>query len=119
MENKETITGKEKIKLILNFILSFGKNDIEIIDSEKLELLLNKLNEKKRNEDGIQVVTPTRLAMFNSEFGLDGTNRVKTYKEVANLFKTSEVRVRQAEVQVIRELISYQMIEEKHIHHNR
>ena len=119
MENKERINGKEALKQWLNFILTGGKNDVEVISSEKLDLLLEELNQKERDPKAIQGVTPERLAMFNSMYGLDGTNEMKTYKEVADIFDTSETRVRQAGVLVERELISYQMMEKHNIRSGR
>ena len=53
--------------------------------------------------------------MFNARFGLDDGGDLKSYEEVANKFNTTDVRVRQAEVQGIRNLTSYQMIEENNI----
>ena len=113
MENKERINGKEALKQWLNFRLTCGRNDVEVISTEKLDLLLEELNQKERDPKAIQGVTPKRLAMFNSIYGLDGTNEMKTYEEVAKMFdNTSEIRVRQAVEQVIREIISYYKREE-------
>ena len=109
MENKGKTNGKEALKQILNKIVAREDGE-EIIDNQVLESLLAKLDEyvssEENQRDRFQGITPERLAMFKARYGLDGSEELKSYEEVAKRFETTEVRARQADVQVVRKLTS-------------
>ena len=122
MDNKEKINGKKALKQILNMIVA-GDDGQEIIDDHTLDLLLSKLNEFVNSEENqlnkAANVTSKRLAMFNARYGLDGSEELRTYDEVAKMFDTTDIRARQADVQVIRKLTSASFIPRDKMPHSR
>ena len=117
MGEKKKANGKECLLNLLNVYLSNIEKTEVVIDSQTLDFLLDKLNVMVKEEKmgrGSRF-TLEQLDMFNARFGLDDGGDLKSYEEVANKFNTTDVRVRQAEVQGIRNLTSYQMIEENNI----
>ena len=122
MDNKEKENGKVALKQILNMMVAGGDRQ-EIINDQVLESLLVKLNEFVNSEENksnrFANVTPERLEMFNARYGLDGSGKLKTYDEVAKKFNTTDVRARQAEAQVLRQLTSASFIPRDEMHHSR